>query len=98
MTTYGEIKATGDALGQAAFEQGARITDEDRFTLNHYSRWGSDGYPIVKRGRGWVVDHALLSGAGMFRTKRAASTAWEIIIAKLVRMKIIEAELMAVNS
>lgn len=31
------------------------MTQDQQIALAHWSRWGSDGFPIAKRGRGWWV-------------------------------------------
>jgi hypothetical protein len=58
---------------------GCTLNDEERFCLMHVSRWGSDGYPVVKRGRSWHVDG--IQGAGrfpcVFKTKREAVAMFE---------------------
>ena len=32
------------------------LTENEQSVMTHWSRWGSDGYPIAKRGRSWWVD------------------------------------------
>ena len=55
------------------------ITTEEEEVLTHQSRWGSDGYPVSKRGRLWWIDG--IRGCGRFpvpfKTKKAAVEQWE---------------------
>lgn len=54
------------------------LTDGERSILTHVSRWGSDGYPIQKLGRGWTWGTSAVSGPPVvFKTKRAAVTSFE---------------------
>lgn len=85
------VSETGRALGAEAHERGVRLSDDEKSALAHWSRWGSDGYPVRKMGRWWVVEHSLMSTSGMFKTKGEAFDAWETIIAKLVAMSGLEA-------
>lgn len=87
-----EIEATGNAFAETAFERGERITDVEREALARWSMFGSDGYPIVKRGRGWVVDHPAAKAAGIFSRKCDAVRQWRILISKWIRMKGLEAQ------
>jgi hypothetical protein len=53
--------------------------------LNHLIRWGSDGYPVMKRGRQWFWDefYGIKGAAGAYRTKKeawAAVAAYEQIL------------------
>jgi hypothetical protein len=86
-----EITATGDALAGAAYDRGDRLTADERAALTHHSRWGSDGYPIVKLGPKWTIDHRCAPKAPLYRTKRDAIRAWEILIAKWIRLAGLEA-------
>jgi hypothetical protein len=63
------------------------ITEEEEKTLTHWSRWGSDGYPVNKVGRGWHVDHF----PTVFKTKKAAVAQWETYIDMLIERKGIDA-------
>jgi hypothetical protein len=45
--------------------------------------WGSDGYPITKRGREWWVKHFPVP----FKTKRQAVAQWERYIDILLDKK-----------
>ena len=50
------------------------LTDDEAALLYHVACWGSDGYPIERSGRGWVV-RAWRSVKGspiVYRTKSAA--------------------------
>lgn len=88
---YDEITKTGDALAEEAYANGARLTDDERMVLTRNSRFGSASYPVRRLGRGWTVDNPLLKGSPIYPTKFAAIRAWEIIIAKLIRMSGLEA-------
>lgn len=50
-----------------------RLTMDEANRLQHVSRFGSDGYPITKRGREWWVETFPIP----FETKRAATERWE---------------------
>lgn len=82
----------GDALAIVAYERGDRLTADERQALTHWSRWGSDGYPVRRLGRKWTVDHVAAKGAGLYATKRDAVNAWEILIAKWIRPSGLEAQ------
>ena len=58
----------------------ATLSKGENEWLTHMSRWGSDGYPICKRGRGWVFERAYGVGGAptVFKTKRAAVTQCEL--------------------
>ena len=62
------------------------MTENESFTLTHWSRFGSDGYPIHKRGSRWWVDGIRGCGAcpSGFRTKREAVAQWERYIDVLI--------------
>lgn len=47
--------------------------------LQHIGRWGSDGYPIAKRGRKWWFDRMFNAGGtpSPYKTKREAEAAVE---------------------
>lgn len=85
------ITATGDALAEAAYDRGDRLTDDQRAALTHNSRWGSDGYPVVRLGPKWTIDHRCASQAPLYRTKRDAVRAWETLIAMWIRLAGLEA-------
>jgi len=84
--------ATGNALALARWERGQRLTDDERTTLNRSHMWGCAGYPIAKRGRGWVIDSTCYRGGPIFPTKRAAVCAWETFVAMLVSLSGLEAQ------
>ena len=62
------------------------LTENESFTITHWSRFGSDGYPIHKRGSRWWVDGIQGCGAcpAGFRTKREAVAQWERYIDVLI--------------
>ena len=86
-----EVRETGAALADEAFKNGHRLTEDEQAVLTHWTRFGSDGYPVSKLGAKWRLDSPLTSGVPLFKTKYAAVRAWEIIIAKLIRLKGLEA-------
>jgi hypothetical protein len=55
------------------------ITEDEIALLNHISRWGSDGYPVMRRGRKWWVDdwRGVRGVPSPFTTKRAAVAHFE---------------------
>lgn len=57
-------------------------TDNERRFHQHITRWGSDGYPIRKVGRGWIwEDWCGVKGAPVvYPTKREATQAIENFI------------------
>lgn len=63
-----------------------RLTEDERFILTGWSMWGSDGYPVAKRGSRWWVDGVRGLGgcpAG-FKTKREAQAQWEAYIQTII--------------
>tara|TARA_R110000744_G_scaffold25522_6_gene63274 strand:+ start:1828 stop:2031 length:204 start_codon:yes stop_codon:yes gene_type:complete len=56
------------------------LTTEENKELTHWSRFGSDGYPVTKIGRKWSVTHF----PKMFATKREATAQWEKYIDILI--------------
>lgn len=54
--------------------EAARLSEPEHCWLKHMQRWGSDGYPVAKRGRKWWVDQAFGAGGcpSPFKTKRDA--------------------------
>lgn len=67
----------------------ATLTDDESFILAHDSMWGSDGYPVRKKGSRWVVDG--IRGRGSFptcfKTKREACARWEAFVGLLIDKK-----------
>ena len=54
------------------------ITDDERALLTHVTRWGSDGYPVRKSGRGWTWSYRSIQGPPVvFKTKREAVVSFE---------------------
>lgn len=74
------------ALADASYERGGRLTDDERDALRRWSLWRRDSYPIRRVGRKWTLDHRAAAGAGLYRTKRDAVRAWEILIAEWIRL------------
>jgi hypothetical protein len=84
-----EIDEIGHALADAAIERGDRLTERERFAVNHCIRWGSDGYAafVVKLGsRWWRIDHESARTTPLFKTKAAATRQFEIFLRKWERM------------
>lgn len=50
-------------------------TEDERWLLDHVCRWGSDGYPILRLKRGWLINsdfRGVPHFPTVFKTKRAA--------------------------
>jgi hypothetical protein len=64
------------------------ITDGEKQWLSHMMRWGSDGYPVSKSGKGWIWREAFGVGGSpiIYKTKKAAMAACalceDLLIAK----------------
>lgn len=71
----------GRALASARFEQGQRLTDEERRAIQHNARWGSDSYPVRRVGKRWTLEHPALGRMPIYRTLREAVAAWETLVA-----------------
>ncbi len=55
-----------------------RLSEEEARLMTHVSRWGSDGYPIKRCGRGWSWGTDDVKGPPeIFKTKRAAAESFE---------------------
>jgi hypothetical protein len=69
------------------------LTDDEAALLYHVIQYGSDGYPVEKSGRCWIVrDWRSVKGPPIvFKTKRAAVAqfeAWEqLALERLREMK-----------
>ncbi len=66
------------------------LTDDEAACLNRWMLWGSDGYPISKRGRHWwVVGYREDLGKCPipFKTKREAQAQWQRYIDVLIARK-----------
>ena len=54
------------------------VSEDERALLTHVSRFGSDGYPISKLGRGWSWGYRGIKGPPkVFKTKREAVASFE---------------------
>jgi hypothetical protein len=55
------------------------LTEDERAMMQHMMMWGSDGYPVAKRGRRWFVDdwRTVKGPNTSFRTKREAVAQFE---------------------
>ncbi len=62
------------------------MTENENSVLRHWSMFGSDGYPIIRRGSRWWVDGIRGCGAcpSGFGTKREAVAQWERYIDILI--------------
>ena len=67
---------TARAIAETRAERGDWLTEAERATLAHITRWGSDGYPIVRSGRQWSYDWP---SAPLYRTRREAVCAFSIL-------------------
>jgi hypothetical protein len=82
-----EMMATAAVLASSRFERGWMVTkDEDR-ALAHWSMFGATGYPVRKLGRGWIVDHEIMTTGSIYKTKGEAVAAWEQRIYIVIRLK-----------
>jgi hypothetical protein len=65
------------------------ITEDETALLNHITRWGSDGYPVRKLGRGWTWGPWLsVNGPPtVFKTKREAVASLEAFEQVLIDAK-----------
>ncbi len=68
------------------------LSDDERALLNHWSRFGSDGYPIRKlgnSGRCWVWGpwRSVKGPPTTFKTKREAVASFEAFIDVLIEAK-----------
>jgi hypothetical protein len=62
------------------------LSDDERFVLSHISRWGSDGYPIVKVGSRhwtWGPIRSIKGPPVLFPTRRQAVESFEKYLASL---------------
>ncbi len=83
--------ATAAILAEARFNRGQFITADEAQALMHWSRWGTDGYPILKVKNGWTYNgFRSLSSPEVYKTKRAAVAAWEDLIDILIALKGLE--------
>lgn len=55
------------------------LTDDEAVLLTHVGRWGSDGYPIVRRRREWwIVSFRSVPGfPSPYKTRKAARQQFE---------------------
>ncbi len=59
----------------------AGLTETETAELTHWSRFGSDGYPIRKLSSGnWILPHFPV----VYKTKREAAAQWERYIDALI--------------
>ena len=71
MTNYGGLITASNG----------RLSEDEAFVLTHVSRWGSDGYPIHKLGRGWAWGPMRgIGGSPKVRTKREAVRLFELYL------------------
>jgi len=64
----------------------AALSTGENDILRHWSRWGSDGYPIRKMGRHWhwVESFGVKGAPVVYKTKRQAVAAFERYVAILI--------------
>ena len=74
-------------------EEHVPMTEKERGSLPHWSRWGSDGYPVTKVRSRWSVDGGGISKR--FKTKREAYARWEAYIDTLIARAGVDAHLRA---
>lgn len=67
------------------------LSDAERALLTHVSRWGSDGYPVVRLGRKWAIDTPATRIPTCFKTKREAVAAFERYLDVLIAARGVEA-------
>ena len=59
------------------------ISEKEKELLSHISRWGSDGYPIMKTKNGkwlWYEFFEVKGAPTVYKTKRAAVEAFEAFL------------------
>lgn len=56
------------------------LTENEAALLSHIMRWGSDGYPIMKRGSRWFWDdaHGVKGSPTPYKTKKEAFAAFGV--------------------
>ena len=60
------------------------LSEDERALMVVISRFGSDGYPIRKLGRGWAWDFRSVKGPPVvFKTKREAVASFEAFMGVL---------------
>ena len=66
-----------------------RLSENEERFLSHMGRWGSDGYPVMKTGRGWIWDEfcGIKGAPTTYSTKKAAIAAIEAYIDILIDRK-----------
>ena len=64
------------------------ITEDEKDLLTHWSRFGSDSYPVKKLGKGWHWSYRDIKGPPkVFRTKWEAVASFEAFINILIAAK-----------
>lgn len=56
------------------------LNEDEKYVLHHVSRWGSDGYPVVRIGSHhwtWGPIRSIQGPPVVFKTKRAAVLSFE---------------------
>ncbi len=74
------------------------LTEDERALLVHWSRFGSDGYPVAKCGRQWTWGPwlSIQGPPTVFATKREAVASFEAFIDVLIDAK--GAEVLAMSA
>lgn len=65
------------------------LSPDEAALLNHWSMWGSEGYPIEKRGSRWFWREwrSVKGSPSPYKTKREAQAAFELFISILIDRK-----------
>jgi hypothetical protein len=66
------------------------LNEDEQAILNHWGRWGSDGYPVSRVGSHhwtWGPWRSIQGPPVVFPTKRAAVASFEAYIAILIDKK-----------
>jgi len=61
--------------------------DDEKFILNQWAMYGSDGYPIRKLKSRWIWEQRGFKCGSTFKTKCEASASWEKFIDVLIERK-----------
>jgi hypothetical protein len=83
---HDNTRQPGDSRERNATDYSALSTNENDF-LHHHTRWGSDGYPIMKMGTGrwaWSESFEIKGAPVVYRTRKAAAKAIEDYVDSLL--------------
>lgn len=91
------LEIRGIACADARWERGQRtLTEDETAASNHACRYGSDGWPVRKVGRGWTWDRGTLSAPCLYRTRREAEDSWQVHLAIFRRIGGLQAQQRAI--